>query len=135
MTESISVPIWLAAVAAVLVFWSVLDRLLIPSSRWFVRRRINRIVTELNTRLQFQIPAFKLTKRQVLLDRLTFDPKIMAAVDSEAHQTGAPRDALARQVERYAREIVPSFNAYFYFRIGQSGQYGIVHAGHSGNSF
>ena len=118
MTESISVPIWLAAVAAVLVFWSVLDRLLIPSSRWFVRRRINRIVTELNTRLQFQIPAFKLTKRQVLLDRLTFDPKIMAAVDSEAHQTGAPRDALARQVERYAREIVPSFNAYFYFRIG-----------------
>ena len=118
MTESIAVPIWVVAVAGVLVFWSVLDRLLIPSSRWFVRRRINRIVTELNTRLQFQIPAFKLTKRQVLLDRLTFDPKIMAAVDSEAHQTGAPRDALARQVERYAREIVPSFNAYFYFRIG-----------------
>ena len=117
MTESISVPIWLVAVAAVLVFWSILDRLLIPSSRWFLRRRINRIVTELNTRLQFQIPAFKLTKRQVLLDRLTFDPKIMAAVDSEARQSEAPREALARKVERYAREIVPSFNAYFYFRI------------------
>ena len=118
MTESISVPIWLAVVAGLLVFWSVLDRLLIPSSRWFVRRRINRIVTELNTRLQFQIPPFKLTRRQVLLDRLTFDPKIMAAVDSEAQRSGAPREALARQVERYAREIVPSFNAYFYFRIG-----------------
>lgn len=118
MTESISVPIWVVAVAGVLVFWSVLDRLLIPSSRWFLRRRLNRIVTELNTRLQFQIPAFKLTKRQVLLDRLTFDPTIMAAVDSEAQRSGTPREALARQVERFAREIVPSFNAYFYFRIG-----------------
>ena len=118
MTESISVPIWLVVVAAVLAFWSILDRLLIPSSRWFLRRRINRIVTELNTRLQFQIPAFKLTKRQVLLDRLTFDPKIMAAVDHESEESGAPREALVRRVERYAREIVPSFNAYFYFRIG-----------------
>ena len=68
--------------------------------------------------MQFQIPAFKLTKRQVLLDRLTFDPKIMAAVDHESEESGAPREALARRVERYAREIVPSFNAYFYFRIG-----------------
>ncbi len=118
MTETISIPIWLFAVAAMLVFWSVLDRLLIPSTRWFVRRRINRIVNELNTRLQFQIPAFELTKRQVLLDRLTFDPKVMEAVDSQADKLGVPREALLDEVERYAREIVPSFNAYAYFRIG-----------------
>ena len=42
----------------------------------------------------------------------------MEAIEAEAEATGTPREVLSRQVERYAREIVPSFNAYAYFRIG-----------------
>ena len=118
MTETIAIPAWLVALAAAIVVWSVLDRLLIPSTRWFLRRRINRIVDELNTRLQFQIPSFKLTKRKTLIDRLASDPKVMQAVDSRAEDSGVPREVLRAEVERYAREIVPSFNAYAYFRIG-----------------
>lgn len=118
MTEPIAIPAWLAALAAAIVVWSVLDRLLIPSTRWLLRRRINRIVDELNTRLQFQIPSFKLTKRTTLIDRLISDPKVMQAVDSGAEESGVPRGVLRGRVERYAREIVPSFNAYAYFRIG-----------------
>ncbi len=118
MTETIAIPAWLVALAGVIVLWSVLERLLIPSTRWFLRRRINRIVEELNTRLQFQIPAFKLTRRKVLIDRLVSDPKVMQAVDSHAEDSGVPREVLRGEIERYAREIVPSFNAYAYFRIG-----------------
>lgn len=117
MTETIPVPVWLFSLAAVIVAWAILDRLLIPSTRWFLRRRVNRIVDELNTKLQFQIPAFKLTKREILIDRLTSDPKVMEAVDSRSETSGAPRQVLRGKVERYAREIVPSFNAYAYFRI------------------
>ena len=29
-----------------------------------------------------------------------------------------PRDVVAQRVDRYAREIVPAFNAYLYFRVG-----------------
>lgn len=118
MTEMVALPLWLVVVVALFAAWSILDRLLIPSTRWFVRRRINRIVNELNTRLQFQIPAFGQTKRQVLIDRLTFDPKVMETVDAQAETLGMPREALIGDVERYAHEIVPSFNAYAYFRIG-----------------
>ena len=118
MTETISVPVWLFSLAAVITVWAILDRLLIPSTRWFLRRRVSRIVDELNTSLQFQLPAFKLTKREILIDRLTSDPKVMEAVDSHANQSGTPRQVLRGRVERYAREIVPSFNAYAYFRIG-----------------
>ena len=118
MTETIAIPGWVVALAAAIVAWSVLDRLLIPSTRWFLRRRIHRIVDELNTHLQFQIPSFKLTKRKTLIDRLVSDPKVMQAVDSRAGESGVPREVLREEVKRYAREIVPSFNAYAYFRVG-----------------
>ena len=54
----------------------------------------------------------------MLIDQLSFDPQVMKAIDAESEATGTPREVLSRQVERYAREIVPSFNAYAYFRIG-----------------
>ncbi len=118
MTATIAVPVWVAVVAAVLALWAILYLLLIPGGRWFVRRRVNRMIDELNSRLQLGIPAFQQTKRQVLIDRLTYDPGMMEAVARVAQETGVPRDALIRRVERHAREIVPSFNAYAYFRIG-----------------
>ena len=118
MTATIAVPVWIAVAAAVLALWAVLHFLLIPGGRWFVRRRVNRMIDELNTRLQLRIPAFQQTKRQVLIDRLTCDPGVMEAVEHIAQDSGVPRDVLIRRVERHAREIVPSFNAYAYFRIG-----------------
>lgn len=118
MTDPIAVPAWAVVLMSAVLLWCVLDRLLIPSARWFFRRRINRIVDELNTRLQFRIPAFKLTKRKVLIDRLASDPKIMQAIDSHAEESGIPREVLRARVIRYSREIVPAFNAYAYFRVG-----------------
>ena len=118
MTESVSIPLWIAIVGGALALWALMERLLIPGVRWFFRQQVNRVITELNTRLQLQVPAFHQTKRQVLVDRLTYDPEVAAAVEAEALATGTPREVLIRDVERYAREIVPSFNAYLYFRIG-----------------
>lgn len=88
------------------------------AARWFLRRRLNRMIDEVNIRLELQIPPFQQTKRRVLIDQLSYDPEIMQAIDAEAQATGTPREVLSRQVERYAREIVPSFNAWAYFRIG-----------------
>ena len=118
MTEAVSLPAWLVVAAGGLALWAVLDLLLIPSARWFFRRRVNRVIDELNTRLQLRIPAFHRTRRQVLIDRLRYDPQVLASVEAEADRSGTPREVLMRAVERYAREIVPSFNAYAYFRIG-----------------
>ena len=118
MTETIALPVWLAALAGVLALWAILYLLLIPGGRWFVRWRVNRLIDELNTRLQLRIPAFQQTRRQVLVDRLTYDPGVMEAVETVVQESGVPREVLIRRVERHAREIVPSFNAWAYFRIG-----------------
>ena len=118
MAETVSLPIWIVAVAGVFSFWVILDRLLFPSLRWLFRKRVNRVIDELNTRLRLQIPPFQQTKRQVLIDRLTYDPQVVESVEAEARKSDLPRDVLIRDVGRYAREIVPSFNVYVYFRIG-----------------
>ena len=118
MVESIAVPVWLVVVLGLLAAWSVLDRLLMPSVRWFLRRRVNRLIDEINTRLRIELPAFGLTKRQVLIDRLTYDPKVLEAMQAYAAENKMPREVAQAEVLRYAREIVPAFNAYIYFRVG-----------------
>ncbi|HYO14016.1 MAG TPA: 1-acyl-sn-glycerol-3-phosphate acyltransferase [Thermoanaerobaculia bacterium] len=118
MSGTVALPVWLVAALVLLSAWAVLDRLLVPSVRWYLRRRVNRVIDELNTRLKLEIPPFHRTKRQVLVDRLLYDPKVVQAVDAFAREQGMPRDVVMARVERYAREIVPAFNAYFYFRIG-----------------
>lgn len=118
MTRTISLPLWAAVLLVLLAAWAALDRLLVPSVRWYLRRRVQRVIDELNTRLKLEIPSFQRTRRRVLIDRLVFDPKVVEAVDVQAREQGVPRAVLAARVERYAREIVPAFNAYFYFRIG-----------------
>jgi glycerol-3-phosphate O-acyltransferase len=113
-----TIPVWLFVVLAVLAAIAVLDRLLLPSVRWFFRGRVNRVVDELNTRLDLKIQPLKLTKRDVLIDRLTFDSQVMEAVDQRMREEDLPRDVVMDDVKRFAREIVPAFNAYLYFRIG-----------------
>ncbi|MBT3701051.1 MAG: glycerol-3-phosphate acyltransferase, partial [Alphaproteobacteria bacterium] len=49
MGETVSIPIWLAGLVVVLAALSVLDRFLLPGARWFLRRRVTRVVEEINT--------------------------------------------------------------------------------------
>src|SRR5947208_17086273 len=100
-----TLPLWLAILLILLAFWSALDRLLIPSVRWFLRRRVNRVLEEINTRLKIQIPPFKLTRREVLIDRLLYDPEVQKAAEALAAAEEMPRELVMRRVETYAREI------------------------------
>jgi glycerol-3-phosphate O-acyltransferase len=118
MSGSVSLPLWLALLLGALAAVAVLDRLLVPSVRWYLRRQVNEVIEEVNTRLALKIPAFHRTKRHVLIDRLLYDPKVLEAVDEYARAQSMPRAVVLARVEGYAREIVPAFNAYFYFRIG-----------------
>src|SRR5499427_7853544 len=118
MRGAVTIPLWLAVVLVLLAAWAALDRLLLPGARWFLRRRVNRVLEELHTRLKIRIPPFKLAKREVLIDRLLFDPQVQAAAEAEALAGDLPREVALSRARRYAREIVPAFNAYAYFRVG-----------------
>ena len=90
--------------------WASLDPLLIPGVRWYLRRRVNRVFNNPNQSLQLRIESFRLTRRAVLIDRLTYDPENILASKAKAEANGKPREAMVQEVERYACEIVPSFN-------------------------
>ena len=116
--ETVSVPLWLFLLLLALSAWAILDRLLIPSVRWYLRRRVNRVINEINTRLNVHIRSFQFTKRQVLIDRLVYDSKVMDVMRDYAQDRRIPREVALAETRRYAREIVPAFNVYVYFRVG-----------------
>ena len=80
MTGTVTLPTWLFVVLLVLALWAVLERLLLPGVRWYLRRKVNRAIREINTRLNIELPQFKLTRRQALIDRLFHDPRVQEAV-------------------------------------------------------
>lgn len=117
MSDPVVVPLWLFVTIALLAVWAVFVSLLFPGARWFMRRRIRNMIRELNTRLQLKIEPFKMTKRQSLIDRLEYDTEIVKAAEAYAFDNKIPIEEAMALVGVYAREIVPSFNAYVYFSV------------------
>ena len=90
---------------------------LFPNVRWDLRRRLNRTVDKLNSSLQIKIRPLQRSKRQVLIDQLMFDREILVIIEEQSQRDNIPRDVLQQKVKSYAREIVPSFNAYIYYQV------------------
>ena len=76
------------------------------------------MLEDLDTRLKIRIQPFKLTKREVLIERLVDDPQIQQAAEDVSREENVPRASAMARARRYAQEIVPAFNAYLYFRVG-----------------
>ena len=90
---------------------------LVPAVRWFFRQRADRVAREVGRR-GIELPAFKLTRRRALIHSLTHDPELLRAAEAYADENGVSMAVAMARVGRYAREIVPSFNAFLYFRVG-----------------
>lgn len=118
MTQAITLPLWLFLVLLVLALLAALQWLLLPGLRWMLRRQVRQVMDEIRVRLRIDIPPFKLTRRQALIDRLMSDPRVLSAVQDHAAAQQVSHEAALQLVQRYAREIVPAFNAYLYFRLG-----------------
>ena len=116
MSEPITLPLWQLLVLLLFAAWAAFERLLLPGARWFLRRSTNRMLEELHARLQIEIRPFQRTKREVLIDRLLYDPQVQRAAEAYSLQHDMPRELVMRRVERYVKETVPAFNAYVYFR-------------------
>jgi glycerol-3-phosphate O-acyltransferase len=118
MSETVAIPVWLAVAAAVFAAWALYEHVLMPALRWLVTHPANQVIDQVSSRLRIGIRPFQRTRRQALIHRLLTDPKVQEAAELHAKQHGQALPATLRLVETYAREIVPAFNAYLYFRTG-----------------
>ncbi len=115
MTAIVELPLWLFVLILAFAGVTFASHFLFPSVRWFLRRRLERAVEELNKRLERPIQPFKLMRRQDMILRLAYDPEVMQAVADYAADRGIRQDVAAQSARRYAREIVPGFSAATYF--------------------
>jgi len=118
MSQSIGVPLWLVILGTVFAVIAFFSHFLFPSVRWFFQRSTNKAIDKANQKLPFKLPNLALTKRRVLLERLMYDPEVMQAATLHSQETGEPMSVSMEKVERYAKEIVPKFNAKIYFQFG-----------------
>ncbi|MFK7889670.1 MAG: 1-acyl-sn-glycerol-3-phosphate acyltransferase [Granulosicoccus sp.] len=116
MSSTVELPLWLVWSSLGLAALWLVQHFFLPSARWILQRRANRLINEVNDKLALRIPSFKLTRRTVLVDRLTYHPRVIELVDRLSMEEGLPREVLMRKVGIYAREIVPAFNALLYFK-------------------
>ncbi|WP_128253315.1 1-acyl-sn-glycerol-3-phosphate acyltransferase [Falsirhodobacter deserti] len=115
MTATVELPVWLLVLVLAFAIVAALDRVLVPSARWYLRRRMERVVARLNQRLDRPIQPFKLMRRQDMILRLAHDPQVSSAVARHARSTGSREDVVFDRARAYAREIVPAFSATIYF--------------------
>jgi glycerol-3-phosphate O-acyltransferase len=115
MFETIEIPTWTVWLAGILALIGLLDRILMPTVRWYLKRRMDKAIGVLNERLQLKIQPFKLTQRRVMVDRLAYDPQVIEAIIEHSQKEKVPYRVAEHMAYRYAKEIVPSFSAMGYF--------------------
>jgi len=116
--QSVSLPLWLLLPLGLFAAWAAIEHVVLPALRWLMRRRIEAVLQDLGPRLHLELPPLKLARREVLIERLRHDERVREAVEQEARRSGEPPKRVEARADGYAREIVPSFNAYLYFRVG-----------------
>ena len=90
MDSTITIPLWLFILITVFAAVMVLDRFLMPGMRWYFRRRVNRVIDEINTRLDVEIRPLQITQRKALIERLVYDEKVLDAIKQTAQEKGMP---------------------------------------------
>ncbi|MCK7495749.1 MAG: hypothetical protein MZW92_35845 [Comamonadaceae bacterium] len=89
----------MALVLGLLAGWAVLDRLLMPSARWFIRSRADQGARRGRAAAaRSSIRPFQQVRRQALIDRLVFDDKVQQAAQAFAEARGMPREVALDQV-------------------------------------
>ncbi|MFY0618479.1 1-acyl-sn-glycerol-3-phosphate acyltransferase [Shimia sp.] len=117
MTSTVELPIWLFVLILLFAIVTAASHLLFPSVRWFFRRRMERVVSRVNERLERPIEPFKLAQRHDMIQQLIYQPDVTRAVAEHAAEEGIPDAVAFEAAKRYAREIVPSFSATMYFGV------------------
>ena len=117
MGKMVEMPLWALILLVAFAAVTFASHFLLPSVRWFFRKRAERVIARLNQRLARPIEPFKLARRYDMIQRLIYDPEVSRAIAEHARTEGIPENVAFEQARRYAREIVPGFSASAYFGV------------------
>lgn len=118
MTTEITLPLWFFALLLIGFIHASVFAGLLPSLRWYIRKRSSRKADKKNSELQIKIRPFLRTPRRVVVDRVCNDTQVIEALEQKIAGDSGKRSQAETKVQTYATEIVPYFNALMYFNFG-----------------
>ena len=110
------VPLYILVPLVLLAALALAERVLLPAARVVLRRRVRGFVDRLNERLALKLRPFKMTRKRTVEEMLIHDPEVVQTAADYRAEHGLSWDEVTDLVRVYAREIVPRFDAYFYYR-------------------
>lgn len=117
--------LWITFGLSLLWLW---EKLIWPLFRRFARSRGRRLVERINQKLALRLAPFKLAKKKSLEQALIHDPEVLRVAEAFRRESGLSWGEAEKLLTRYAREIVPTFNVYFYYKWGYLAAKALVQA-------
>ncbi len=118
MSEIVELKFWHYLVLLLLAIYGLLQLIILPLIQSFIYRRFQATERKVNKELDFGLPTYALATRRLWLDRLRTDVAVQKVITEIINEGEISEHEVRKTALKYADEIVPSFNAFFYFRIG-----------------
>lgn len=116
----VTLPFWLFLILLGLSLLALVRGLLVPGLRVVIRRRLRALAEELNARLSLRLQPFKLARKRAVEQALIHDPEVLRMAEEFRRGEGLTWPEVEDLLASYAREIVPTFNVYLYYRLGHA---------------
>lgn len=117
MTEIVTLTTWQFILLLALAVYALWRLLFLPMLQRLIYHRSQTAERILDQELKFGLPSYAMANRQLWVDRIISDEQVKDAIDQAAENLGTKEEALARAT-KFATDLVPTFNALLYFRIG-----------------
>jgi len=117
MEETVTLANWQFILLLLLAAYAIWRLLFLPLLQRLIYRRAQSTERLLDEELEFGLPSYAMASRQLWVDRIISDPQVIDAIEKAAEKSGSKEKALG-EAKQFATQIVPSFNALLYFRIG-----------------
>lgn len=117
MQETVTLANWQFFLLLLLAAYALWRLLALPLLQRLIYHRSQATERILDQELEFGLSSYAMANRQLWVDRIINDPQVSTAIEEAAEKTG-DKEAALKQAEKFAAEIVPTFNAMLYFRIG-----------------
>ncbi len=117
MEETVTLTSWQFILLLLLATYALWQLLLLPLLQRLIYQRSQTTERILDEELKFGLPSYAMANRQLWIDRIISDPQVNESVSQAARHSGS-REAALSEARRLAAEVVPTFNAILYFRVG-----------------
>ncbi|MBL4894937.1 MAG: 1-acyl-sn-glycerol-3-phosphate acyltransferase [Emcibacter sp.] len=118
MSEIVELKFWHFIALLLLATYGLLQLVILPLIQKFIYRRFQATERILDEELDFGLPSYALANRRLWIDRLLSDPDVKNIIKKTIQEDDRPAHKVLKEARDYANEIVPSFNAFLYFRLG-----------------